>query len=164
MILTCLCVIQFVFPESQFKSINKLSFLTNTVEELCFHRMCWFKASLTKHLSPCCTRRSFPVFLFSKAACYFQHRQQFIFPGELTVKHVQHNMLHCPSIISLSDFRFSISLFCSVFASRVVTVWENIACWNLTVLWHHLVVVVGNCMSSDVLYVVGNDMREISLV
>lgn len=28
----------------------------------------------------------FYFIFFTKAACYFQHRQQFIFPGELTVK------------------------------------------------------------------------------
>lgn len=63
-----------------------------------------------------------PSLFFAKAACYFQHRQQFIFPGELTVLkcHAALPVSHHSALQTL-DSPEALSVLC-MFAFRVVAV------------------------------------------
>lgn len=72
-------------------------------------------------VSPCHTCHSFPSLFFAKAACYFQHRQQFIFPGELTVpEHRAALLLFSHRCSTLQSIQFpALSVLC-MFAFRVV--------------------------------------------
>lgn len=47
-----------------------------------------------------------PLSVFAKAACYFQHRQQFIFPGELTVPAGPTGCLLLQTVVSCSFLSF----------------------------------------------------------
>lgn len=71
---------------------------------------------------------------FAKAACYFQHRQQFIFPGELTVPELCAALLfsHCCSTLQNHILPAALSVLC-MFAFRVVAVSVVSQCassWN----------------------------------